>query len=157
MALSNYLCNKKLGKTAYIEINASNEVFSIGEKDVFDFMNITFYSSVTHSRLSEILQKNYKYFVLDFGTINEFTIKEFMRCDIRIALCSHSPWKKKSLSHFICFLKAQNVNITKDIKLLGNLVEKKTSKHFDSVPFIPNPFLLTSQYFWFFENLLERN
>ncbi len=157
MALSNYLCNKKLGKTAYIEINSSDEVSCMGKKDVFNFMNITFYSSITLSRLSEILQKNYKYFVLDFGTINNITIKEFMRCDTRIALCSYSPWKKKALSDFTCLLEENNINIKKDIKLLGNLVEKKTSIKFDSIPFIANPFQITSQYFWLFEKLLERN
>ena len=168
MALSNYLCNKRLSSTAYVEVNGTNEISCLRKKptdEMFRHMNIAFYPNSTFSMFNEIRKKEYKYIILDFGVLNTYSAKEFMRCDKRYILCSCSPWKEGQFSNYLGFLEENNINVNTDITLLGNLVEKNSypdnfkfmNHKFDSIPYIANPFLITSQYFKLFENILERN
>ena len=87
-----------------------------------------------------------------------------MRCDIKFAICSLSPWKTTSLTKFLNLFIDNNVNIEKDITLLGYPVESKPynkeisemPKEMYCIPYLQNPFHITSGYFNFFEMILQR-
>ena len=100
-----------------------------------------------------------KSFISDINTLNDF-----MRCDIKFAICSLSPWKTASLTKFLNLFIDNNINIEKDITLLGYPVESKPynkeisemPKEIYCIPYLQNPFHITSGYFNFFEMILQR-
>ena len=168
LALSHFLCNKMRKKTAYIELNTSNQISSLSgkrQKTTFLFMGITFFPNVTLARLPEILQKRFDYFVLDMGILNTNTAYEFSRCQKQFLVGSMSLWKQeKTVKNLEQLQKITNMN-QEHMVFLGNPMIKESLcsgrfKAFSkviSVPFIENPFQIASKDFSFFESLLERN
>lgn len=168
LAVSNFLCSKKRKKTAYIELNTSNQILSLYGKPVekpFTYMGIRFFPKVTLSQLTTILQKNFDYFILDMGILNANTAYEFSRCHYKFIVGSFSIWKKeKTLNKLEQSLKTTNIN-REQVVILGNPMIKESLcsgrfKAFSKVistPFIKNPFQIPSRDFLFYENLLERN
>lgn len=156
LCLANFFRNKCKYKTAYIELNATDEIANLANnKDAsfFRYKNIDFYPNATLSSLTELLDKNYKIFVIDFGVMNPRKMKDLFRCTQKICICPSAQWKTVDTS------KESNINYEdKDIKLLVNLVEKKpnfkASKKFFTFPFLQNPFHLTPQYFQYIEMLV---
>ena len=104
LSLANYLCNKRLAKTAYIELNPSDQISSLKNKDCrtrFSHYHIDFFPNSTLSSYNNILSGKHQYYVIDFGVLNINTLNDFMRCDIKFAICSLSPWKTTSLTKFL--------------------------------------------------------
>lgn len=167
LSLANYLCNKRLAKTAYIELNPSDQISSLKNKDCrtrFSHYHIDFFPNSTLSSYNNILSGKHQYYVIDFGVLNINTLNDFMRCDIKFAICSLSPWKTTSLTKFLNLFIDNNVNIEKDITLLGYPVESKPynkeisemPQEIYCIPYLQNPFHITSGYFNFFEMILQR-
>ena len=155
LTLANYVCSKLGMKTAYIELNATNQILSISrkqQKSSFRYKGIMFYPNISVTSLSEILHLDYDVFILDMGVLNTYTIREFLRCDKPLLVCSPSKWRytqtmeriKKTfyhLSHRHC-------------SVILNLSQKEsTTTRFISscehvpFPFIPNPFQLETNSF----------
>lgn len=111
---------------------------------------------MTITGLSDILKLNYLNFVIDFGVPNIYTYSELKRCTHRLAVVYGSPWKKQRLESFLAELEKNNIFLKEDIMLLGNLRIKENKPFSATIPFIENPFQITSKYFGFFEELLER-
>lgn len=161
LATANYLANKQLASTAYLELNATREISQLNSKQTsgkFSYLNIDFFSEVTLRQLPEILQQNYAYYILDFGVPNSYTFPEFLRCDIRIAVCSYSPWKRNQFDNFLCQFNKNKELLRTHVKLIGNYgIKDNGNKNCETIPFLPNPFQLTPGEFTFFDRLLERN
>lgn len=128
-------------------------------------MGIVFYSQVTLTRLSEILQKNYDYFILDMGILNPNTAYEFSRCNRQFIVADLAIWKRKRTLEKLKQLQNTITLNQERVVLLGNAMLKEsipfsTFSFFSkviSIPFIPNPFQIASYDFTFYESLIERN
>ncbi len=167
LAVSNFLANKQFSSVAYLEVNSTNEIHNLNTRNGnnhFKYLGIDFYSAVTLDDLPALLQKNYDYFVLDFGVTNHYTNLEFMRCSLKLAICDLSSWHHSDL---ISFTHNYLNNIRENVILLGNPGKiNQNSLHFEynkaagcrilRIPFFENPFQLTSQYFGFLKKITER-
>ena len=166
IAISNYLSSKEQLKVAYIELNNTKEIATIKRCHTkFKSQGIDFYPEVTLKQLADLYNKDYTTFVVDFGVLSNFTHSEFKRCDKQIALCSTSVWKSYTLEAFLNKLFENNTDPNKII-LLGNPCSKKIniknsnqrslSYNVSQLPFIPNPFQITSNHLDFFGNLIRK-
>lgn len=137
-------------KTAYIELNTSNQIQSISqkkEKPSFTYKGIVFYPNTSVTSLSELLHKDYSYFILDMGVLNAYTMPEFLRCDKPFLVCSPSKWRRSQNTDI--FQKTFKNFHYQHCKVIMNLCEKES--HFTPVsdvcehlpfPFLQNPFQL---------------
>lgn len=165
LTLANYVCSKLGMKTAYIELNTSNQINNLvnnSENQVFCYKGIDFFPSASVTFLSEILQKNYRYFVLDIGVLNTYTTKEFLRCDKQFLIGSPCKWKRPQIEEKIEQLFS---NLTKQncFTVIMNLSEKESNSTIFSryktvsFPYITNPFHLETRHFHVISQILERN
>lgn len=152
--------------TACIELNPSSSFSQLtGEDAAFNYQHIKMYPSVTLSLLPDILGQPFSYFIIDFGVFHPNIAQAFFRCDCKIMIGNICPWKWKHYFDIIDQLKNNHRNFYKNIRYLGTPGIKENQKIMKSafpvsimpVPFIENPFLITSDKFGFFESLLEVN
>lgn len=166
LALSNFICSKLGKKTAYIELNVTNQIYALSKKksgSFFSKSDIDFFPNTTVASLSKVLSLNYDYFILDMGVLNTCTAKEFSKCDKQFIVCSLCKWKEKQtqekLENFFYHTKINQRHVT----VLDNLnMKKSTYSNFllcfcktISIPFIKNPFQLEPSLFSVFSNLLN--
>lgn len=168
IAICNYICNKSRHHVAYIEVNATDEIKYLNPKsnsEDFVLLGIKFFPLATLASLPAILRLDFDFFVLDFGQLNAYTLNEYRRADIQLAVCAAAPWQSMAFDEFLLFLENNYKNYWKNITFIGNAGTKENHKkihrqiHKDilSLPFFPNPFLITSEAFCFFEGIVERN
>ena len=164
LALANYICSKLGMKTAYIELNSTNQIHMLSKnegKPSFHYKGIVFYPNTTVTSLSEILQKDYRYFVIDMGVLNTYTTTEFLRCNKQFLVCSQSKWRYPQIKEKINKLFKSNHEMN-CIQMIMNLSKKESNLHLffeprDAffMPFIPNPFQLEPKHFIVFSQLLR--
>ena len=153
LALSNFLCNKAGRKTAYIELNASNEISSLATNcrmDMFTHLGIHIYPHRTFTSLAEVLRLDYDYFLIDMGVLNTYSAREFAKYENQFLVCSLSSWKRKKTKEKLCKLLETTDIPTEYITILSNCCKKESTfkvSHTTSfpvlfVPFIQNPFQL---------------
>ena len=164
LTLANYLCSKQGMKTAYIELNATNQICALSQKQgnsVFSYKGIVFYPNISVTSLPEILHKNYQYYILDMGVLNTYTVTEFLRSDKPFLICSQSKWRfahiNEKIEHLFQYEQKKNC-----IRLIMNLSEQESNfPHFSSFceqfpfPYIPNPFRLEPKNFHAISRLLK--
>lgn len=164
LSLSNFLCSKLGKKTAYIELNTTNQIYSLSHgrnQKSFSYLGIDFFPQVSITSLTEILNKKYDFYILDMGVLNVYTATEFAKCDKQFLVCSFSKWKKQKTLENIKQL-YQKTNLCQErVILLSNLEGKKSNSspwftNRISIPFIPNPFQLEPNLFHVFYHILER-
>jgi len=143
-------------KTAYIELNTTNQIRALSSKQgkpSFTYKGIVFYPNTTVTSLSEILHKNYRYFIVDMGVLNTYTTTEFLRCNKQFLVCSPSKWRFVQIKEKIekAFKNQHKKNC---IQLIMNLSEEKEtlsifSETFEQIsfPYIANPFHLEPRHF----------
>lgn len=167
IALCNLLHGRYLSRTAYLEVNASHAIGTLSpEKDPtipFHYQRVSYYPDVTLRQLPERLHLPHKYKILDFGVLNTYTFPEFVRCDHYVVLTNVSIWKTKQLTQFIEEIKKTNIgkdyktNIhflcTGDLKKDRDRIERAYGIRVIPVPFLANPFQVSSKHFGFFEQL----
>ena len=168
LSLSNFLCSKLRKRTAYVEINGSNQICHLsGNKDAerFRYMDIVCYPHAIQEDLPHILGERYSYIVLDLGVLTSESYWDFCRCDLKFVIGSVSPWKTDRFFELLESL-LYNMNTRQDhVILLGNLGIKETIKPFEqfchlpvyAIPFLPNPFQLTTANCTFFQEMLAKN
>ncbi|MCD7709089.1 MAG: hypothetical protein LUI02_04360 [Clostridiales bacterium] len=168
IALSNFLSGKFCKNTAYLEMNASHEIFSLsgksGEESTFCLQRVDYHPAMTISSEQEMLSRRYRYFVLDFGKLNTYTTAEFLHCDRKLAIGCVSPWKQAQFQKFYGKL-SHSKNLEKEgILYIGNYMgtegdlrklEKRLGTRVMPMPFIPDPFHVDSANFTFFEDVLR--
>lgn len=163
LTLANYICSKLGMKTAYIELNSTNQIHTLShtqEKPSFCYKGITFYPNVTVTSLPEILHEDCRYFILDMGVLTTHTIPEFLRCDKSFLVCSPRKWRCSIIKEKIELLfhyQQQNC-----FTLIMNLSEKESTftrffKDYEQLcfPFIFNPFHLEPHNFHAISQLLK--
>lgn len=108
------------------------------------------------------MQSKHKFHVLDFGVLTPYTLPEFARCDLQIVLTNISCWKEKQL---VQFLQNKKTTMRKDrtecIFFLCWGATKDNQKRIERtygirvipVPFLENPFQVSSKHFRFFEQI----
>lgn len=167
ISLCNFLHSRFLARTAYLEVNSSHEIAALSSKKdqtiPFRCNGVSYYPEITLRQLREQLHLQHKYKILDFGVLTPYSFPEFVRCDYCIVLTNVSIWKDRQLLQFIEELK--KTNLGKDYKTnvrfmsMGNL--KKDRKRVETsygirvipVPFLENPFQVSSHDFGFFEQI----
>ena len=117
-----------------------------------------------HAGVFEILNMRYERVIIDFGILNPNTLKEFMRCDVRIAVCTISKWNRGALNRIIELFNSNKITDSESVKILFNLVEKKKTinhKHFKypvvDFPYLEDPFLINTSLFGTLDKISERN
>ena len=133
LATANYLANKCFEATAYLEVNATNEIYQLNPKHTtgkFTYMGIDFFPEVTLRQLPELLQMKYSCFVLDFGVPNAYTFPEFLRCGLKFCVCSYSPWKRQQYDDFYRHYNKNNELHHTHVKVLGNYEIKDTGNKY---------------------------
>ena len=116
-------------RTAYVELNGTHEILSLSktaDEKVFTYKNVDFFPHAVMSTLTEILNMRYERVIIDFGILNPNTLKEFMRCDVRIAVCTISKWNRGALNRIIELFNSNKITDSESVKILFNLVEKRT-------------------------------
>lgn len=135
-------------KTAYIELNTTNQIKSLSIKHSlkpFVYMGIHMYPSTKVTSLMEILNKEFDYFILDMGVLTNYTAAELSKCHKQFLVCDFCQWKKAITLEKMDDL-FQNSNLCK--KSVTILTRNKSTdlilSNFDTktLPFISNPFHL---------------
>lgn len=154
-------------RTAYVELNGTHEILSLSktaDEKVFTYKNVDFFPHAVMSTLTEILNMRYERVIIDFGILNPNTLREFMRCDVRIAVCTISKWNRGALNRIIELFNSNKITDSESVKILFNLVEKKKTinhKHFKypvvGFPYLEDPFLINTSLFGTLDKISERN
>ncbi len=153
LALSNFLCNKTGKKTAYIELNASNEICALSQNcttNAFSHMGVDIFPHRTFTSLAEVLRMDYDYFVLDMGILNSYTATEFAKFERQFLVCSLCKWKKKNTQEKLLKLIETTYIPWEYITILCNGDKKESCMPLSPgvslpvlfLPFIANPFQL---------------
>ena len=145
-------------KTAYIELNATNQISSLGKTRVantFRYKGISFFPNASVTSLTEILRFDYQYFILDIGVINLHTLQEFLRCDKSFLICSPGKWRLDQTQEKIKNLFKTQAD-QNQMTVIMNLCEKESHGQL-SFPYLKNPFHLQPSNFHVFSQILERN
>ena len=80
-------------KTAYIELNTTDQIKSLSPKnslDPFVYKGIHIFPSTKVTSVSDILSKDFDYFILDMGVLTKYTAVEFSKA-IRPQRCKCRP------------------------------------------------------------------
>ena len=113
-------------------LNGTHEILSLSktaDEKVFTYKNVDFFPHAVMSTLTEILNMRYERVIIDFGILNPNTLKEFMRCDVRIAVCTISKWNRGALNRIIELFNSNKITDSESVKILFNLVEKKKTRY----------------------------
>ncbi len=167
IALCNVLHGRYLSRTAYFEVNASHAIAALSTKKdptiPFSHQGVSYYPGVMLRQLPEWLRLPHKYKILDFGVLNAYTFPEFMRCDYHVVFTNVSIWKTGQLEQFIEEIKKTNTgkdkktNIhflcTGDLKKDRDRIRRAYGIRVIPVPFLSNPFQVSSKHFGFFEQI----
>lgn len=138
-------------RVAYIELNTTEQIKSLSTKnslDPFVYKGIHIFPSTKVTSLSDILCKDFDYFILDIGVLTNYTAAQFSKCHKQFLVCDFSPWKKEiQLKKIKDLFKSSSIN-EKGVIVLKNY--ENESIHLDffnckikTFPFIPNPFQLS--------------
>lgn len=143
--------HSKLGmKTAYIELNTTDQIRSLSKKnslEPFIHQGIHIYPSTKVTSLSEILNKDFDYVILDMGVLTNYTAIEFSKCQKQFLVCDFCQWKTK-----IQLERIKNLTQNKKIQQKGivflsvkneSTYQTLTNNTWKTFPFITNPFQLT--------------
>ena len=137
----------------YIQLNNSNYVQSVGEfytdAVIDDNIGLVKYQNLEmyyrQERISDILSKNYNYYVYDFGSIQDmgFTLVQYLEKDIKIVVCGS---KSNELPHMQNVLKIISsseyifsfTSESDQKEILGLMEDKKPHTYFSG--YVPDPF-----------------
>jgi hypothetical protein len=167
LSLSNFLCSKFRKRTAYVELNRSNQIHALADDrdaEMFRFMDIVCYPRAIAEDLPRILAERYTYVILDLGVLASETNRDFYRCDLKFIIGSVSPWKSDRFLEVLESL-LYHTNVSQEhILIMGNLGSKENLKAFErlsrlsvcAIPVLQNPFQLTTANCTFFQEMLAK-
>jgi len=138
-------------KTAYIELNTTNQIKSLSNKnslDPFVYKGIHFFPSTKVTSVSDILSKNFDYFIFDMGVLTNYSSVEFSKCHKQFLVCDFCQWKKHILLERINDLFQISFINKKGVIILKTYEKESTgldliNNNVKTFPFIKNPFQLT--------------
>lgn len=167
LALSNFLCNKLKKRTAYVEMNDTRQIISLVKDESltsFSYLDIQFYPSAIQSDLPYIFNGHPMYIVMDLGILSSDNYWDFYRCDIKFIIGSFSPWKVDRFHALLESIILQKNTEQEHIMILGNPGIKEISQRFQRkyhlpsfvIPYLPNPFQLTTANCTFFQDVMAK-
>ncbi len=138
-------------KTAYIELNATNQIRSLSNKnssDSFVYKGIHIFPSTKVTSLSDILCKDFDSFILDMGVLTNYSAVEFSKCYKQFLVCDFCEWKTDLLLKKIKDLFQISCINKKEVTVLKTYENVSThhdfiNRNFRTFPFITNPFQLS--------------
>ncbi len=153
--------------TACVELNNANafaKIIEESEQLSFRKSGIDFYPNSNLREYSLLLKQHYDVLVIDFGVLNQNTIQEFFHCDVCLTLGYISPWNCESYWNWFSHLRTLYQGKDKEIICMGNLATALNVREFKhqhgvvpvAIPFLENPFQLTSDQWKFIERALEK-
>mgnify|MGYP003750945119 CR=1 FL=1 len=167
LLLANYLSEWLGKKVAYIECYPRKDIQHLQyiyegsekgmEKGYFHIHRVTYFKCVRPMEIAEVIGGSYDCIILDMGT--EFTKNqnEFLRCDLKLVISSLVPWKQQELEKFLEHTKHVKQSEEwlylipfgqkEDIKQIS----KEMGRKFYSVPYEPDPFVLSAETIYFFQ------
>ncbi len=101
VSMAAYLSGVFRAKVALVEHNKNNDFSQIArayygetrDDEEFPLYKVDYYSHASSQKVSEILNRNYEYVVIDFGSDYQGSINEFMRCSKKIVMGSFCMWR----------------------------------------------------------------
>lgn len=167
LMLSIFYAEYKNFRTAFVELNNHNDMNIIEtiydweekENNKLSFKNIDCYKYNKNYSVSNIISGNYEKIIMDFGCSLTNNLDEFLRCDIKIVICSQIDWKRIFLIDFvernksiianeewIYLMPYSNNRIIKELK---NILKRNIM----SIPFERNVINLSKETISFFNEL----
>lgn len=159
MLLAHYFAFEKRAKTAYLECNNHQdfaklqEAFEWSEEDerFFSLDKISYYKQLSQNQIPDIMNNDYDCYIIDFGTDFTNSMEEFIRCGNKIVLGGSAIWNQSKILRFIKSMK--NINggdnwiyiIPGAERRLVMGMAHKTHRRFYSIPFEPNPTLISKE------------
>lgn len=109
MTAANYMTSVLGRKTAALEWNRHGDFVAMEElcmgrncgTDCFKMMGVDYYPCVVLERLIACKDDGYQEVIVDFGTVQEISLKEFLRCDKRWILGALSEWQLSAFMEFV--------------------------------------------------------
>lgn len=155
--LAAFLRNTCKKKTALIEMSGKHDFDFLqcevlrdhaqyDSGDPFFIENICFYRSIEEKKLVEVLNQDFDYIILDFGTCLQKYKYEFLRCDQKLVMCSMSPWKRGYLEKFLQNWEGEAGSEEWKYLAVFGLIENKTPVPVTGIGFIPNPFVIAKEH-----------
>lgn len=138
-------------KTAYIELNTTEQIKSLSNKnstDPFVYKGIHIFPSTKVTSLPDIFCENFDCIILDMGVLTNYTAIEFSKCDKQFLVCDFSQWKKdiqvKKLKDMfqISHIKRKGVILIRTFEKESTCLEF-INCNIQTFPFITNPFQLS--------------
>lgn len=159
--LASYLSKSKSYKVAYLEMCDEDDIKHLLyawddwdeplEERQFCIYNTTYYRNVREPELIRILNEEYEYFILDFGTDFNKNKSEFLRCDLKLVIGSLTEWKRQKLFQFIENKKElPGFSNWKYLMVFGQMNDMRIASNelhikLKSLGFEPDPFLISSK------------
>lgn len=159
-------CANGLGyRTAVIEYNTHGDFMKICDEtrakreDIrhFSYGGIAFYGNGTNETVAFLLNNDFEILILDMDMAYEESYYEFLRCDVKIAVCSTAAWrigKGRRLSE-------QTVGAVTAAALLPDCgaareLERRFRKPLWRIPLQPDPFRISSLNLKLIKEFLEK-
>lgn len=163
--IANY-CVSVLGlHTAAVEYNQHRDYMKIYDEakiktdDIrhFTLSGIDFYSCRSPEEVASVYAQNYEFLILDMDYAERKCFQEFLRCDLRVVVCSTAKWK---IAKAYQCIEAISANRFLAASFLAEPCVKKRLEHQWQVPLwdIPtetNPFCLTAGNLLWLKTFLE--
>lgn len=168
LAFSTFLSSGTHKWVGCVELNNSGAFSAIGglsNPASFRKCGIDFFPAATLSAMDRLQHEKYDVLVIDFGVLTRHTFSAFRQCDLCLVLGYVNPWNSQIYRNWVDHVFHSNDYNQSEIILLGNLSNLGDIRHFQhdyglraiAVPFVENPFQLSSGNWKFIERTLERN
>lgn len=169
MLLASYFGLEKGIKTAYLECNDHMDFIRLEEAyewsseddSSFSLDGITYYKQVANIRIPEILGDEYDCYILDFGTDYSNYLDEFIRCGNKIIIGDSAIWNQSKMVSFVQTMnniRSSNHWIYMIPNAKDRLIKRISSEIRSccySIPYEPNPTLLSKEAHKLFHSLFE--
>ena len=175
IALANLCGSKYKAATAYLEFHKRDEIrllmtdatLPYAQKEnrcrtYFRIHDVDYYPATGRDEFPALLNLGYRYLVLDFGSLSEADLTEFLRCDKKIIIGSVAPWK---MDNFRNCQKLLNQKISSGegcIYLMRtgkphtfHSISGRSPIVLRKVPLIQNPFRIEKELFPVLQELLD--
>ena len=163
--IANYCANVLGLNTAAVEYNQHRDYMKICDEagiktdDIrhFTLSGVDFYSCHSPEHVARIYAQDYEFLILDLDYADRECFQEFLRCDLKIAVCSTAKWKIAKAYQCI-----QEISYNR-LLTASFMAEPGTKKRLEhqlqvrlwDIPTETNPFCLTAGNLLWLKSFLE--
>ncbi len=167
ISLAAYLSGVFRAKVALVEYNKSNDFSKIAKSyygdiqkgEEFSLYKVDYYSYVNSEKISGILNKNYDYVIIDFGSDYQGCINEFMRCNQKIVMGSFFMWRYGEYLELCEYIESIEGSknwlhiLNGDIKYINAIEKRKKIKALKRIN-IDDPYVIGSAEIEYFDKII---